>query len=149
MPRAWLGWRAPATSTFPMRRMWVPGSTAVWRVLRAIPRRGNSRRKRRTGTMIEKQIDIKTPDGVADAELFYPDEKGAWPGIIMYTDIGGLRPVFRDMAGHLASDGFVVVVPHPFFRGSGGAVYPDPFQFGEEKTTARMSGRLKIVTPAA
>jgi len=40
--------------------------------------------------MIEKQIDIKTSDGVADAELFYPDEKGTWPGIIMYPDIGGI-----------------------------------------------------------
>jgi NADPH:quinone reductase-like Zn-dependent oxidoreductase len=42
--------------------------------------------------MIEKPVDIKTSDGVADAEWFCPDEKGQWPGIIMYTDIGGLRP---------------------------------------------------------
>ena len=55
--------------------------------------------------MIEKQIDVKTPDGVADCELFYPNEQGAWPGIIVYTDIGGIRPVFRDMAKRLAGEG--------------------------------------------
>ena len=33
--------------------------------------------------MIEKKVDVKTPDGVADCELFYPDEKGQWPGVIM------------------------------------------------------------------
>ena len=29
----------------------------------------------------EKQVDIKTLDGIADAEWFCPDEKGQWPGI--------------------------------------------------------------------
>lgn len=98
--------------------------------------------------MIEKQVDIKTADGVADSELFYPDEKGAWPAVIMYTDIGGLRPVFRDMARRLASEGYVVLVPNPFYRVSRVPVYRDPFQFGEEKTTARMGEVRKFVTPA-
>ncbi len=98
--------------------------------------------------MIEKPVDIKTSDGVADAEWFCPDEKGQWPGVIMYTDIGGLRPVFRDMARRLASEGFVVLLPNPFYRVSRLPVYPDPFQFGEEKTTARMGEVRKFVTPA-
>jgi carboxymethylenebutenolidase len=98
--------------------------------------------------MIEKNTDIKTADGVADCELFYPDDKGAWPGIIMYTDIGGRRPVFADMARRLASEGFVVLVPNPFYRLSRAPVYPDPFRFGEEKTTARMGEVRKFVTGA-
>jgi carboxymethylenebutenolidase len=98
--------------------------------------------------MIEKQVDVKTPDGVADCELFYPSEQGAWPGIIYYTDIGGIRPVFRDMAKRLAGDGFTVLMPNPFYRVSRVPVYHDPFKFGEEKTAARMAEVRPAVTAA-
>jgi carboxymethylenebutenolidase len=98
--------------------------------------------------MIEKQVDVKTPDGVADCELFYPSEQGAWPGIIMYTDIGGIRPVFRDMAKRLAGEGYIVLVPNPFYRVSRTPVYHAPFKFGEEKTTARMAEIRPSVTAA-
>jgi carboxymethylenebutenolidase len=98
--------------------------------------------------MIEKQVDVKTPDGVADCELFYPGEQGAWPGIIMYTDIGGIRPVFRDMAKRLAGEGYVVLMPNPFYRVSRTPVYHAPFKFGEEKTTARMAEVRPSVTAA-
>lgn len=97
--------------------------------------------------MIEKQVEIKTADGVADAELFYPDERGAWPGVIMYPDVGGLRPVFRDMAKRLASEGFAVLVPNPFYRVAHVPVYEN-FKFGDEKTTARMGEVRPSVTPA-
>jgi carboxymethylenebutenolidase len=98
--------------------------------------------------MIEKQVDVKTPDGVADCALFYPSETGKWPGIIMYTDIGGVRPVFRDMGKRLAAEGFVVLVPNPFYRASRLPVYHDPFKFGEEKTTARMNELRAFLSPA-
>src|SRR5260370_7999467 len=125
----------------------MPGWTAASRGRRATARLGNRHRGGK-GTMIEKPVDIKTSDGVADAEWFCPDEAGQWPGVIMYTDIGGLRPVFRDMARRLASEGFVVLVPNPFYRASRLPVYPDPFQFGEGKTTARMGEVPKFATPA-
>ncbi len=98
--------------------------------------------------MIEKQVDVKTPDGVADCELFYPGEQGGWPGVVMYTDIGGIRPVFRDMSKRLAGEGFVVLMPNPFYRVSRVPVYHDPFKFGEEKTTARMGEVRPSVTAA-
>jgi len=97
--------------------------------------------------MIEKKVEIKTADGVADAEFFYRDEQGAWPGVIMYPDVGGLRPVFRDMAKRLASEGFAVLVPNPFYRVARVPVYTD-FKFGDEKTTARMNEVRPSVTPA-
>ena len=88
--------------------------------------------------MIEKQVDLKTVDGIVDCDLFYPDENGQWPGIIMYTDIGGRRPVFVEMGKRLAAEGFVVLVPNPFYRVSRAPVYQD-FKFGSEATTARMA----------
>ncbi len=96
--------------------------------------------------MAEKNVDIRTADGTADCELFSPDGTGPWPGVIMYPDIGGLRPVFRDMARRLASDGYVVLVPNPFYRLSRAPVYRD-FKFGDEKTTERMGEVRKVVTP--
>jgi len=98
--------------------------------------------------MIEKQVDVKTQDGVADCELFYPSEQGTWPAVIVYTDIGGLRPVFRDMGKRLANEGYVVLVPNPFYRVSRVPVYHDPFKFGEEKTQARMEEIRTAVTAA-
>jgi carboxymethylenebutenolidase len=98
--------------------------------------------------MIEKQVDVKTPDGVADCELFYPSEQGAWPGIIVYTDIGAIRPVFRDMSKRLAAEGYAVLIPNPFYRVSRTPAYPAPFKFGEEKTTARMGELRPSVTAA-
>jgi carboxymethylenebutenolidase len=97
--------------------------------------------------VIEKQIDVKTADGVEDCDLFYPDENGRWPGIIMYTDIGGRRDTFADMAKRLASEGYVVLLPNPFYRLSRAPVYRD-FKFGTESTTARMGEVRKFVSPA-
>ena len=59
--------------------------------------------------MIEKQVAVKTADGVCDCDLFYPDETGTWPGIVMYTDIGGRRSTYSDMARRLAAEGYVTV----------------------------------------
>jgi carboxymethylenebutenolidase len=68
-------------------------------------------------TVTEKDVDIKTADGICDAALFYPSGKGKWPAVLIWTDIGGLRPVFRDMGRRLAAQGYVVLVPNPFYRG--------------------------------
>jgi carboxymethylenebutenolidase len=68
-------------------------------------------------TVTEKDVDIKTADGTCDAALFYPQGKGKWPAVVIWTDIGGLRPVFRDMGRRLAAQGYVVLVPNPFYRG--------------------------------
>jgi carboxymethylenebutenolidase len=66
--------------------------------------------------VVEKDVDIKTADGTCDAALFYPDGKGKWPAVLVWTDILGLRPVFRDMGKRLAAQGYVVLVPNPFYR---------------------------------
>lgn len=67
-------------------------------------------------TVAEKDVDIKTADGSCDAALFHPQGKGKWPAVLIWTDIGGLRPVFRDMGRRLAAQGYVVLVPNPFYR---------------------------------
>jgi carboxymethylenebutenolidase len=67
--------------------------------------------------MIDTDVQVTTPAGVCDAALIHP-QKGAWPGVILFTDVFGLRPTMRDMAKRLAAGGFTVLVPNPFYRTS-------------------------------
>ena len=68
------------------------------------------------GEIVETDVSVKTPDGTADAVLFHPAGKGAWPAVLMWPDIFGLRPVFREMGRRLAAQGYTVLVPNPFYR---------------------------------
>ena len=67
--------------------------------------------------MIDTDVQVTTPAGVCDAALIHP-RGGSWPGVILFTDVFGLRPTMRDMAKRLAADGFTVLVPNPFYRTS-------------------------------
>ena len=65
--------------------------------------------------VVSRDVMVKTPDGDADAVLFYP-AKGKHPAVLIWTDVFGLRPVFRDMGRRLAAQGYVVLVPNPYYR---------------------------------
>lgn len=64
----------------------------------------------------ERDVVIKTADGSAEAALFLPVGKGKKPAILLWTDVGGLRPLFRDIGRKFAAEGFVVLVPNAFYR---------------------------------
>ena len=74
--------------------------------------------------VISKDVTVKTPDGEADAVLFYP-AKGKHPAVLIWTDVFGLRPAFRDMGRRLAAQGYVVLVPNPFYRSMKAVTEPD------------------------
>jgi carboxymethylenebutenolidase len=78
----------------------------------------------------EKTVSVKTADGSADAALFYPSGKGKWPAVLMWPDILGLRPVFREMGKRLAAQGYVVLVPNPYYRAKMAPVIEGAFDFG-------------------
>lgn len=61
-------------------------------------------------------LDIPTADGVADAFLAAPDDDARHPGVLFYTDAFGPRPRTEEMARHIAEQGYVVLVPHVFYR---------------------------------
>lgn len=79
----------------------------------------------------EQDVEVKTPDGTCDAVLFTPKGNGAWPGVLIWTDILGLRPVFRDMGRRLAGAGYVVLVPNPFYRSQKAPVVDASFNFAD------------------
>jgi carboxymethylenebutenolidase len=63
----------------------------------------------------DMDVTIKTPDGTCDAYFVRP-ATGTAPGVLVWPDIFGLRPAFRDMGKRLAESGYSVVVVNPFYR---------------------------------
>ncbi len=61
-------------------------------------------------------VDIPTADGTADAFLAAPEGNGRHPGVLLYMDAFGPRPRLEEMATHIAEHGYVVLVPHVFYR---------------------------------
>lgn len=90
--------------------------------------------------VVEEDVEVKTADGVADAALFHPAGKGTWPAVLIWTDIAGLRPAFREMGRRLAGQGYVVLVPNPFYRSVKGVVATPGFDFSKPEDRARVMG---------
>ena len=63
----------------------------------------------------EMDVNIKTPDGTADCYFVHP-ASGTAPGVLVWPDIFGLRPSFRQMGKRLAESGYSVLVVNPFYR---------------------------------
>ncbi len=66
-------------------------------------------------SVVEADVSVKTPDGVADAYFVHPGS-GTAPGVLIWPDIFGLRPAFRQMGKRLAESGYSVLVVNPFYR---------------------------------
>ena len=80
--------------------------------------------------VIDTDVLVKTPSGTCDAALVHPQGGGRWPAVIIFPDIFGLRPTMRAMAKRLATNGFTVLVPNPFYRSTKApGIFPD-FEFG-------------------
>ncbi|HJZ38321.1 MAG TPA: dienelactone hydrolase family protein [Solirubrobacterales bacterium] len=63
-----------------------------------------------------KTIEVKTPEGSADAYLTRPDDGRAHPGVLLLVDAFGLRPQIEAMADRIAAGGYVVLAPNVFYR---------------------------------
>ena len=81
--------------------------------------------------VIEADVEVTTPDGVADCYFVHP-ATGKHPGVIVWPDVLGLRPAFRAMGKRLAESGYAVLVVNPYDRkaaspvASEGASFQDP-----------------------
>ena len=63
----------------------------------------------------EADVSVTTPDGTADCYFVHP-ATGTAAGVLMWPDIFGLRPAFRQMGKRLAESGYSVLVVNPFYR---------------------------------
>ena len=98
--------------------------------------------------VVESNVTITTPDGEAEAYFVHP-ASGKHPGILMWTDILGLRTAFRTMATRLAQSGYSVLVPNPFYRSAKVPVVPEGASFKDEDTRNLLRGMAGKLTQDA
>ena len=92
-------------------------------------------------TVTERDVTIKTPDGTADCHLVHP-AKGAHAAVLVWPDILGLRPAFRQMGKRLAESGYTVLTVNPFYRMKTSPVVPAGASFADPEVR-------KMVMPLA
>jgi carboxymethylenebutenolidase len=65
--------------------------------------------------VVETDVEIKTPDGTCDAAFIRP-KSGSHAGVLIWPDALGLRPSMRGIGRRIATEGYSVLVPNPFYR---------------------------------
>lgn len=66
-------------------------------------------------TVTESEVTVTTPDGSADCYFVHP-ASGSAAAVLVWPDIFGLRPAFKQMGKRLAESGYSVLVVNPFYR---------------------------------
>jgi carboxymethylenebutenolidase len=97
-------------------------------------------------TVSDKDVSVKTASGTCDAALVQPEGKGQWPAVILWPDAFGLRPTMREMARRLAAEGYVVLVPNPYYRSAKAPGIPSNFDFQNAADRARLTELRKPLT---
>ncbi|GKQ40733.1 dienelactone hydrolase family protein [Streptomyces sp. A012304] len=95
--------------------------------------------------MPTKTLQIPTADGQADAFAAFPDHGEQHPGVLMYADGFGIRPVLREMARELAGHGYYVLVPNLFYRHGPAPVIELPEHIGEEARPAVFAQLMPLI----
>ncbi len=94
----------------------------------------------------ESEIEIKTPDGTADAYFVHP-ATGQHPAVLVWPDIFGLRPTFRQMGKRLAEAGYTVLVVNPFYRVQKAPTAPERADFSDPETRKKLMGLRGTLSP--
>ena len=92
--------------------------------------------------LTESDVKFDAPGGTLDGFFVHPAE-GKHPAVILWPDIAGLRDAKKVMARRLASDGYSVLVPNPFYRSA-----PAP-QFKDFDDFRKVGPWMQQNTPAA
>jgi carboxymethylenebutenolidase len=123
------------TATCASRREFVVASAAVGFIAASGPDAAAESR------VVETDVSVTTPDGTCDAAFFHP-ASGSHPGVLIWTDIFGLRPTFRAFGRRLAARGYSVLVPNPFYRTQKAPVISEAdiaaFSFQDPATRAKI-----------
>ena len=105
----------------------------------ALPKLANAAKTKGT------DVEIKTPDGVADAYCVHP-AAGKYPGVLIWPDIFGLRPAFKAMATRLAESGYSVLVINPFYRTKKAPTAPEHPDFNDPATRQTLMSLMGTLT---
>ena len=102
--------------------------------------------------VMEMDVNVQTSDGTCDAVFVHPTGKapaGGWPAVLIWTDIMGLRPVFRDMAKRLSAEGYAVLAPNPFYRKGRAPLPAGPVNWADPADRAKLMELRSTLTAEA
>lgn len=114
------------------------------------PAKGTDAASPTTSGVTEAEVTITTPDGSCDAYFVHPAQ-GAHPAVLVWPDIFGLRPAFRQMGKRLAEAGYAVLVVNPFYRTKKAPTAPEHANFEDPATRSALmalAGSLSAATAA-
>jgi carboxymethylenebutenolidase len=94
----------------------------------------------------ESEVSVTTPAGACDAYFVHPTT-GAAPAVLIWPDIFGLRPAFRQMGKRLAESGYAVLVVNPFYRTKQAPTSAPHADFADPATRDALMGLAKTLTP--
>lgn len=89
----------------------------------------------------ETKVEVKTADGVCDADFFYP-AKGSHPGVLIWHDSLGLRPAIREPGRRMAREGYAVLAPNLFYRTARVPVFDAAFDYAGNPADREKYGRI-------
>ncbi|MGN6820004.1 MAG: dienelactone hydrolase family protein [Sphingomonas sp.] len=98
-------------------------------------------------TIKGRDVEIETPEGKADAYFVAP-ATGRHPGVLIWPDIMGLRPAFRQMADRLAQSGYAVLVVNQFYRSTKAPFLKAGESFDQPDFRAKIMPFVQKLTPA-
>lgn len=93
-----------------------------------------------------RDVTVRTPDGIADAYFVAP-AKGKHPGVLVWPDIMGLRPAFRQMADRLAQSGYAVLTVNQFYRSTKAPFLQPGESFDQPEVRQKIEPFRKALTP--
>ena len=95
---------------------------------------------------LDAEVAITTPDGTCDAYFVHPTN-GAHAAVLVWPDIFGLRPAFRQMSKRLAESGYAVLVVNPFYRVHPAPTAPEHPNFDDPETRKALMALAGGLTP--
>ncbi len=99
---------------------------------------------------MSRAIAIGAADGTIDAHIFTPDNaNGPLPGVVLFTDIGGLRPCYHEKAQNVADGGYAVLMPNVYYRDVSGPAVPAGKSFRDPDVRPTLFEYAGHLTPAA
>ena len=66
--------------------------------------------------MLERQVEIVTPDGRMNTFICHPERLPPHPVLLFFMDAPGIREELRDMARRLGTVGYYVMLPNLYYR---------------------------------
>lgn len=99
---------------------------------------------------MSRAIEIPAADGTIDAHVFTPGSAdGPLPAVVLFTDIGGLRPGFHEKAQKIADNGYAVLMPNVYYRDAKGTIVPEGKSFRDPDVRPSLVEYAGHLTPEA